>query len=209
MRVQIRRQPSGAIREAADAAPADEPRKLVPGRLRDPPWGHYDPCARCSLKAPAHRGAKRGPELGESRKAFARAAAERREARRPALLAGHLRRTGDGSARETDHGVRRLPHQRLSALCSPHTFSGNGKQTRGAPSPTTSGRRSFGWMRMETSHRAGKGALATCPPFVGRGGHASLREALPALRIRAGESPYLPPSARGSMRCRTWSRRAK
>ena len=27
-----------------------------PGRLRDPPWGHYGPCARCSLTAPVHRG---------------------------------------------------------------------------------------------------------------------------------------------------------
>jgi len=51
---------------------------------------------------------KRGPELGECQKAFARAAAGRREARRPASWAGHLRRSGDGSARETDHRVRRF-----------------------------------------------------------------------------------------------------
>ena len=27
------------------------PRQPAPGRLRDPPLGHYDPCARCSLTA--------------------------------------------------------------------------------------------------------------------------------------------------------------
>ena len=45
----------------------------TPGRLRDPPWGHYDPCARCSLTSPARRRGKRGPEPKN-------AATERREA---------------------------------------------------------------------------------------------------------------------------------
>jgi hypothetical protein len=48
---------------AAGAAPAGVVRSHAPGRLRDPPWGYYGPCARCSLKAPVHRGEKRGPEL--------------------------------------------------------------------------------------------------------------------------------------------------
>jgi len=51
MRAQIRRRPSGAIREAAGAAPARTVRSRAPGRLRDPPWGYYGPCARCSLTA--------------------------------------------------------------------------------------------------------------------------------------------------------------
>jgi len=61
----------------------------TPGRLRDPPLGHYDPCARSSLTAPVHRGDKRGPELSHLRKRVARAAAERREAR-PARVMGRV-----------------------------------------------------------------------------------------------------------------------
>ena len=76
---------------------------------------------------------KRGPELGECRKAFARAAAGRREARRPASWAGHLRRSGDGSAREAGHRVRRF---RTSACrrSAPLIFSGSGNR-QGAPAP--------------------------------------------------------------------------
>ena len=39
-----------------EAAPADGPHQLLPGRLREPPWGYYGPCARSSLTAPVHRG---------------------------------------------------------------------------------------------------------------------------------------------------------
>src|SRR5262249_45815386 len=49
---------------------------LAPGRLRDPPWGHYDPCARSSLQTRFDRREKRGPEPKN-------AAMERRKARRP------------------------------------------------------------------------------------------------------------------------------
>jgi hypothetical protein len=59
-----------------------------------------------------------------------RAAAERREARRPASWAGDLRRSEDRPSREAGHGVRRLPHQRLSALCSPRSFGGGTRQGR-------------------------------------------------------------------------------
>ena len=50
MRSLIRR----PVREiaAAGAAPASELRKLTLGRLRDTPWGQYDPCARSSLTGP-------------------------------------------------------------------------------------------------------------------------------------------------------------
>src|SRR3954468_7731182 len=73
MRVQIRR----SMRETAtaDAAPARTVRSRAPGRLRDPSWGYYGPCARCSLTARVHRrdtqartGAEPEPKgAGESR----------------------------------------------------------------------------------------------------------------------------------------------
>jgi ribosomal protein L44E len=61
------------------------------------------------------------------------AAAGRREARRPASWAGHLRRSGDGSARETDHRVRRF---RTSACrrSAPLIFWG-AENGRGHPPP--------------------------------------------------------------------------
>jgi hypothetical protein len=130
MRVQIRR----PVREtaAAGAAPAREVRSLAPGRLRDPPWGYYGPCARSSLTAPVHLGDTQARTEAEpwSRKAVARAAAQRREARRPASWAGDLRRPGDGPSREAGHGVRRF---RTSACrrSAPLIFFGGGKQTRG------------------------------------------------------------------------------
>ena len=34
---------------------------VFPGRLRDPSWGYYGPCARCSLTAPVHRGDSQAP----------------------------------------------------------------------------------------------------------------------------------------------------
>src|SRR5215210_3632189 len=77
------------------------------------------------------------------------AAAERREARRSASWAGDLR-----AFSEIDPTARRvrgaaLPHQRLSALCSPHFFRGaeNGQGAPGAPLQT--GRRSVGCLKIE------------------------------------------------------------
>jgi len=63
-----------------------------------------------------------------------RAAAERRKARRPAFRPVIF---GDP---KIDLAVRQItgcgvPHQRLSALCSPH-FSGNGKTDEGHPAPS-------------------------------------------------------------------------
>ena len=109
-----------------------------PGRLRDPSWGHYDPCARCSLTDRSDRRdtqARSGAEA-KAERLLPRAAAGRREAQPAGDPAGHLRRPGDGSDREADHGCG-VPHQRLSALC-PLIFSeGSRKKTRGTrPSPT-------------------------------------------------------------------------
>ena len=37
------------LENGMEAAPADAPNQRVPGRLREPPWGYYGPCARSSL----------------------------------------------------------------------------------------------------------------------------------------------------------------
>src|ERR1700740_739083 len=63
------------------------------------------------------------------------AAAERREARWPAIRLVISSASGDGSARETDHRVRRFRTSALSALCSPHFFPGSGTRTKGHPPP--------------------------------------------------------------------------
>src|SRR5256885_12863001 len=52
----------------------------TPGRLPDPPWGYYGPCARCSLQTRSDRREKRGPELGESQRLSLEPLVERREA---------------------------------------------------------------------------------------------------------------------------------
>jgi hypothetical protein len=111
----------------------------TPGRLRNPPLGHYDPCARSSLTAPVHRGDKRGPELRQDRKVCRepQQGAERRKGRRirPSSLGG----PGDGPHRETGHGCG-VPHQRLSALC-PLIFSKGAEEgQRGTRRPPETGR---------------------------------------------------------------------
>ena len=52
LRRMVRRQFSAS----SGAVPARPARNRQPGRLRDPSWGYYGPCARCSLTAPVHRG---------------------------------------------------------------------------------------------------------------------------------------------------------
>jgi hypothetical protein len=106
----------------------------APGRLRDPPWGHYDPCARCSLQTRPDRRGKRGPELRHRPRRCPRAAAGRREARRPASWAGDLRRSEDRPFREVGHRVRRF---RTSACrrSAPLTFFRERKRTRGIRRP--------------------------------------------------------------------------
>jgi len=90
---------------------------VLPGGPGTRPGGTTAPVRGASLTARVHRGTrKRGPELSHRRRRMARAAAERRNARRPASWAGHLRRSGDRSAREMEHGVRRI---RISACRRP------------------------------------------------------------------------------------------
>src|ERR1700752_2079142 len=137
MRVQIRRPKRETA--AAGAAPAGVVRSHALGRLRDPPLGHYDPCARSSLTAPVHRGEKRGPELSRRRKRVARAAPARGQpggGAIPPVISGDP---------EMDLTARQVtgcgdPHQRLSALCSPHFFR-ELKRTRATGAlPKTGGR---------------------------------------------------------------------
>ena len=95
------------------------------------------------------------------------AAAERREARRPASWAGHLRRSGDGPDREAGHGVRRF---RTSACrrSAPLIFFGERKQTTGHPAPSEkTGRRSVGFMvlarEMKSAERAANSEVLPSP----------------------------------------------
>src|SRR2546423_1790105 len=75
--------------------------------------------------------ATRAPiDEGAARRRKENAAAERRKARRSAIrpvISGDPE-IGSTARRATGCGV---PHQRLSAFCSPHFFKGSGKQTRG------------------------------------------------------------------------------
>ena len=88
MRPEIRSRLPGAGRGATDAGLCGAcGLGLVTstlGRLRDPPWGHYGPCARCSLTPRViARDTQARPGAERLAKGLARAAAERREARRP------------------------------------------------------------------------------------------------------------------------------
>src|SRR4051794_3347105 len=104
------------------------------GRFRDPPWGYYGPCARSSLQIRPDCRKKRGPELGECqrRSLEPQQSAERRPGGRiPPGISGDPEiglsaRTATGAA---------LPHQRLSALCSPSFLRASGKRDKGYPEP--------------------------------------------------------------------------
>ncbi len=141
-RPEIRQAVPGQMRKDAFACAAPAGFGLVsrtPGRLRDPPWGHYDPCARCSLTARPDRRdtqARPGAESsakagGESRSRAPRGAPARVMGRSsPAIRRSVRSRDGPPGAA--------LPHQRLSALCSPHFFGG-AEQGQGAPAPSQTG----------------------------------------------------------------------
>src|SRR3954462_11132906 len=80
MRAQIRRPRRETA--AVGAVPARPVRNRSPGRLRELPWGHYDPCARSSLTAPV---SSRGRNARTGGRAYAEAHSleppvERREA---------------------------------------------------------------------------------------------------------------------------------
>src|ERR1043165_3086849 len=107
------------------------------------------------------------------------AAAERRKARRPALLAGGLRRSEDRPCREAGHGVRRSAPALVGALL-PSLFEGDGKQAKGHPGPHE--KPAGGALAVtHQNRRAGKGAIATCPPPKEAAG--TLRSARPTALL--------------------------
>ena len=137
---------------------------------------------------------KRGPKPGESRKAFARAAAGRREARRPTLLAGHLRRSGDGSARETDRRVRRFrtsacrrsaPLLRLTGYGGQARYRQPGYSGLARRSLAKAGRRSVGCLTIEYGCRAIV-ARRQCAALSSAGCQAKSPGPGPGLRVRSG-----------------------
>ena len=148
-----------------------------PGGVGAPPGDTTVPCqeladdrwARCAIDESAARRRKEN------------AAAERRKARRPASWAGDLRRSGDRSARETDHRVRRSAPAPVGALL-PLIVLGSGKGRR-APGARSNRAMMLGCLTTETDCRAGK-ARRACPPPTQEW---RARFALPALRdLRGG-----------------------
>ena len=92
-----------------------------------------------ALRPPARSWLTIGGQAAPSDESAARrrnenAAAERRKARRSASWAGDLRRSGDRSARETDHRVRRSAPAPVGALL-PSLFERSGNRRRGARAP--------------------------------------------------------------------------
>jgi hypothetical protein len=149
----------------------------TPGRLRDPPWGYYGPCARSSLTArmtPGHASADRSWAKAERHSPEPQQGAERRAGPRHGPVI-----SGDP---EMDPAARRVigcgvPHQRLSALCSPPFFRER-KETRGAR-PLHSGRRSLGCLTIESGDRASDATRMprALSPSPGGGGSVSKSEA--------------------------------
>ena len=131
----IRQPAPGNSGPRAGAAPALPARNRHPGGVGAPPGGTTVPCQELADRR------RKSARESAARSRKENAAAERREARRPASLAGDLRRSGDGSARETGHRVRRF---RTSACrrSAPLIFSG-AETDEGAPAPSRTGRRSF------------------------------------------------------------------
>src|SRR5438270_5209443 len=129
----------------ACAAPAPAASSAAdPGGFGTPPWGYYGPCARSSLTArvtSGHASADRSWANAERHSLEPQQGAERRAGPRhgPAIFGDP--KIGPLARRTTGCGV---PHQRLSALCSP-LFSGSGKKTRGHPPPHQTGGRSVGF----------------------------------------------------------------
>jgi len=101
------------------------------GRLRDPPWGYYGPCARCSLKARSDRRGKRGPELRRKPKGIRRepqqSAARRAGPRHGPAISGEPEI--EPTARRLTGAAFRTSACRRSA---PLVFSGSGKGQRAA-----------------------------------------------------------------------------
>jgi hypothetical protein len=115
--------PGRVSKEVRRAAPAAG-RHAGLGRPGAPPGGHYGPPARSWLiRMASSRSGKRGPGSEKSRSRAPRGA--------PARVMGRSSSgvPGDGSARETDHGVRRF---RTSACRRPAPLNvfGERKRTR-------------------------------------------------------------------------------
>jgi hypothetical protein len=167
----------------------------TPGRLRDPPWGYYGPCARSFADGPPDNGTrKRGPKLRYHRKAMPRAAAGRREARRPASWAGHLRRSGDGPSREAGHRVRRFRTSACRRSAPPHFFRER-RKTKGHPPPIQPGRRSFGCLTIESGDRASDATRVPRAPSPSPGGGGSVSKS-EANASRGGVAlNFTPPDA--------------
>jgi len=142
---------SGGGSDPAGAAPAGEPRKLAPGRLRDPTWGYYGPCARSSLTARVHRRArKRGPELRHRSKGDAESRSRAPKGATAGVSGRHLRRSGDGPDREAGHGCGVSAPAPVGALL-PSFFEGSGNGRRASGAPPRTGRRSFAWFNARHS----------------------------------------------------------
>src|SRR3954470_17372912 len=113
----------------------------APGRLRDPPWGYYGPCARSSLTCRFdHRTRNARTGVGRKLKEHSpKPQVERREARtRDRKRVPHISRCAQGGFAGRPKGSRRP--LRLPALRFPF---GEGKKAR-ARAPLTSGQRSVG-----------------------------------------------------------------
>src|SRR5207342_969906 len=77
------------------------------GGVGAPPGGTTAPCQELADGRGAWAKARPPAVESAARRRKENAAVERREARRPASLAGDLRRSGDRPDREAGHGVRR------------------------------------------------------------------------------------------------------
>src|ERR1043165_2162714 len=127
---------------AAPAPPAST--AGVSGGSGNPPWGHYDPCARSSLQTRPDRREKRGPELGECLRHSLEPQVERREARPPPRQGGARAPRVAGRAAPPPRRAGRVPPplaglrrpRRFPALRSP-LMGSEGVKRRGPRAPTT------------------------------------------------------------------------
>ena len=159
MRAQIRRRVRPRWRGARARASQARTR-----RLRKPRLGHYGPCARSSLTARFITGhASAEPELGECRKAFARAASGAPRGERVSQTRARLA------------SVAYLV--RLAALRSPHACEGEEKGMRRSPRATPSGRPSVGCLETTFSSRRRE-------PLEHLGLHLGLPPTRPALNAQ-------------------------
>ena len=133
---QLRQPAPGNSGPRAGAAPALPARNRHPGGVGAPPGGTTAPCQELADRRRIMRAAKARPDAGRR---TPQQSAERRAGPRHGPVIFGDPEIGPLARRTTGCGV---PHQRLSALCSPH-FSGSGNRRRG-PAASQPGRRSVG-----------------------------------------------------------------